>query len=72
MKALKSGEKVPASGTYRVLHSVPHVTEQRELYFEGSRFPECQICPAGVLYRLESPCVPMGVPAMPELARAAC
>jgi len=72
MKALKSGEKVPASGTYRVLHSVPHATEQRELYFEGSRFPECQICVAGVLYRLESPCVPMGVPVMTESAMAAC
>jgi hypothetical protein len=68
MKVLKSGEKVPASGIYRVLHSAPHATEQREMYFEGSRFPECQICAAGVLYRLESPCVPV----MTELAMAAC
>jgi len=72
MKVLKSGEKVPASGIYRVLHSLPHAGEQRELYFEGSSFPECQICPAGVLYRLESPCVPMAVPATAELAIAAC
>ena len=72
MKVFKSGEKVPASGIYRVLHSTPHAAEQRELYFEGSRFPECQICPAGVLYRLESPCVAMGVPSMAELAAAVC
>ena len=72
MKALKSGEKVPASGIYRVLHSMPHATEQRELYFEGSRFPECEICPSGVLYRLDSPCVPIATPAMTELATAVC
>jgi hypothetical protein len=72
MKALKSGEKVPASGIYGVLHSMPHATEQREMYFEGSRFPECEICPAGVLYRLESPCVPIAIPALAALATAAC
>ena len=71
MKVLKSGEKVPASGIYRVLHSVPHAAEQREMYFEGSRFPECQVCPAGALYRLESPCVPIAIPAMTALATAA-
>jgi hypothetical protein len=72
MKALKSGEKVPTSGIYRVLHSTPHAVEQREMYFEGSRFAECQICPAGALYRLESPCVPMGVPLVAELPTAVC
>jgi hypothetical protein len=72
MKALKSGEKVPASGIYRVLHSMPHAAEQREMYFEGSRFAECVICPGGVLYRLESPCVPIAIPAITELATAAC
>src|SRR6185369_4832941 len=30
MKALKSGEKVPTSGIYSVLHSTPHAVEQRE------------------------------------------
>ena len=72
MKALKSGEKVPASGIYRVLHSVPHSTEQREMYFEGSRFPHCEVCLAGVLYRLESPCVPIVMPPVAELATAVC
>ena len=72
MKALKSGEKVPASGIYRVLHSMPHAAEQREMYFEGSCFPGCQICPTGVLYRLESPCVPITVPSMVGLATTAC
>ncbi len=71
MKALKSGEKVPSSGIYRVLHPIPHIPEERELYFEGSRFPECDVCPAGVFFRLESPCVPM-LPRMSELATAIC
>jgi hypothetical protein len=72
MKALKSGEMVPTSGIYRVLHSTPHAEEQREMYFEGSRFPECQICAAGALYRLESPCVPIGVPVAAVLSTAVC
>src|ERR1700682_792268 len=44
------------SGVYEVLHSNPHVPKFRDLYFEGSRFPECGSCRAGVFYRLESPC----------------
>ena len=72
MKALKSGERVPASGVYRVLHSLPHSAMPREMYFEGSRFPECPICPGGVLYRLESPCVPMAMPVLMELTTALC
>jgi hypothetical protein len=72
MKVLKSGEKVPASGIYRVLHSTPHVGEQREMYLEGSRLPDCHICPGGVLYRLESPCVPIAMAPRIELARAFC
>jgi hypothetical protein len=70
MKVLKSGEKVPASGIYRVLHSTPHLADQREMYFEGSRLPVCDLCPGGVLFRLESPCVPLAVPAVVELASA--
>ena len=70
MKVLKSGEKVPASGIYRVLHSTPHLADQREMYFEGSRLPDCELCPGGVLYRLESPYVPLAVPAVVELASA--
>jgi hypothetical protein len=72
MKALKSGEKVPTSGIYRVLHSTPHAVEEREMYFEGSRFPICRMCPAGALYRLESPCVPMGARPLAELSSAVC
>jgi hypothetical protein len=72
MKILKSGEKVPASGVYRILHSTPHSAEQRELYFEGSRFPQCEVCPAGALYRLESLCVPQAMPIVAELASAVC
>lgn len=70
MKVLKSGEKVPASGIYRVLHSTQHLADQREMYFEGSRLPDCELCPGGVIYRLESPCVPLAVPAVVELASA--
>ena len=70
MKVLKSGEKVPTSGIYRVLHSTPHLADQREMYFEGSRLPDCELCPGGVLFRLESPCVPLAVPAAVELASA--
>jgi hypothetical protein len=72
MKALKPEEKVPVSGTYRVLHLLPHPAEQRELYFEGSRFPACKVCAAGVYYRLESPCVPMAVMPKTQLATAVC
>ena len=70
MKVLKSGEKVPASGIYRVVHSTPHLADQRDMYFEGSRLPDCELCPGGVLFRLESPCVPLAVPAGVELASA--
>jgi hypothetical protein len=72
MKFLTCGDKVPASGIYRVSHSLPHVGEQREMYFEGSRFPVCDICAARVYYRLESPCVPMAVAPVIELAQAVC
>jgi hypothetical protein len=72
MKVLKSGEKVPASGIYRALHSTPHVVEQREMYLEGSSLPDCHICPGGVLYRLDSPCVPLAMPPRLGLARAVC
>ena len=72
MKVLKSGDKVPASGIYRVTHSTPHIAEPREMYVEGSRLPKCELCPGGVLYRLESPCVPIAIPAVVELASAFC
>jgi hypothetical protein len=72
MKALKPDEKVPVSGTYRVLHLLPHSAEQRELYFEGSLFPACQVCAAGVRYRLESPFVPMSAVPMTQLAMSVC
>jgi hypothetical protein len=72
MKSFTCGDKVPASGIYRVSHSLPHIGEQREMYFEGSRFPVCDICAAGVYCRLESPCVPMAVAPMTGLAAAVC
>ena len=72
MKVLKAGEKVPASGIYRVLHIAAHSPEHREMYFEGARFPECSTCLAGVAYRLESPCVPMAAPIPARLVTAVC
>jgi hypothetical protein len=72
VKTFKSGELVPASGVYEVLHSSPHALGHREMYFEGSRFPQCGICSAAVLYRLHSPCVPIQVPIQADFAIAAC
>jgi len=72
MKALKCGDKVPVSGVYRVSHLLPHAPEQREMYFEGSCFPACKVCAAGVDYWLESPCVPMTMVPRIDLARAVC
>jgi hypothetical protein len=72
MKVLKPGDKVPASGIYRVAHLLPHITEERDMYFEGSHFPPCRICAEGVHYRLESPCVPMAATAFAQFATASC
>lgn len=72
MKAFKSGEKVPASGIYLTLHANPHAAPGRDMFFEGSRFPECGICHADVVYRLEAPCVTIPVPAMVQLSSVLC
>jgi hypothetical protein len=69
-RTFKPGEIVPTTGVYAVLHSSPLATGTREMYFEGSRFPECGSC-IGVFYRLESPCASKLVPMAPELAFAA-
>lgn len=56
-KTYKSGDAVPTSGIYAVLHSTPHQLIERQVYVEGSRFRSCSTCPFGVLYRLEQPCL---------------
>jgi len=66
-----AGELVPTSGVYAVWHSNPHAIGTREMYFEGSRFPECEGCREGAFYRLESPCASKLTPVVPELAFAA-
>lgn len=71
-KMFQSGDVVPNSGVYQVFHSTPHSMGGREMYFEGSRFPECGSCSAGALYRLESPCVPIQTATSALLAPAAC
>ncbi|MGA3197422.1 MAG: hypothetical protein ABSD39_20695 [Terriglobales bacterium] len=60
----KSGDRVPDSGVYTVLHSTPHKLLDRQIFVEGARFRGCRICPLGVLYRLEEPCVPKVFPLM--------
>ena len=70
-RTFKAGELVPTSGVYALLHSNPHAIGMREMYFEGSRFPECGSCSEGVFYRLESPCASKFAPVVPELAFAA-
>jgi hypothetical protein len=54
----KSGDVVPTSGVYKVLHSTPHMLIERELYVEGSKFRRCKVCPLGLIYRLQEPSVP--------------
>jgi len=54
----KGGDLVPQSGSYTALHSTPHRLLWRVLYVEGHRFQRCKLCPLGVLYRLDEPCVP--------------
>jgi len=61
-RIFQPGDSVPASGVYSVVHSSPHAPVQREMFFEGGRFPTCPNCPAGVAYRLESPCVATRMP----------
>jgi hypothetical protein len=71
-KVFRSGEVVPVSGVYLTLHSTPHALEQRELYVEGSHFPECKGCPGGACYRLLSPCVPIQARSLAAIALGYC
>ena len=71
MKSFKSGEKVPASGIYLTQHVSPHAAPERDLFFEGSRFPECGIC-HDVVYRLEAPCITITGPSMARLSTVLC
>lgn len=68
----KSGDLVPESGIYAVLHSTSHVLIERQMCFEGTHFQPCKICPPGVLYRLKEPCVPTAFPIWPAHGLAAC
>lgn len=49
----RSGDLVPVSGSYAVLHSTPHKLVERSVHIEGDKFEQCRMCPLGVLYRLE-------------------
>ena len=57
LRLFRSGELVPESGLYAVLHSTPHTLIQHATHLEGTRFHECRMCPLGVWYRLEARCV---------------
>ena len=54
----RSGEMVPESGVYAVLHSTPHALIQHVTHIAGTRFHECKLCPLGVWFRLELTYVP--------------
>jgi hypothetical protein len=54
-RLFRSGDLVPESGVYAVLHSTPHAVIQHVSQVEGARFHECRMCPLGVWYRLEAP-----------------
>ncbi|MFY9790263.1 MAG: hypothetical protein WA474_00140 [Candidatus Sulfotelmatobacter sp.] len=69
----RSGELVPASGSYAALHSTPHKLVERSVHIEGDRFEQCGMCPLGVLYRLEQSGVQRPLFVNPQLdAMALC
>ena len=68
----KSGDLVPDSGVYAVLHSTPHRLIDRQIFVQGARFHSCRICPLGVLYRLVEPCVPTIFPVVSVPQPVAC
>ena len=69
----RSGELVPASGSYAALHSTPHKLVERSVHIEGDRFEPCGMCPLGVLYRLEQSGVQRPLFVNPQLdAMALC
>jgi hypothetical protein len=71
-RTFKSGDLVTKSGQYAALHSTPHVLMERALYLEGSQFQGCRMCPWGVWYRLEAPCVPIASTVLAMKRLAAC
>jgi hypothetical protein len=62
LKMYKSGDVVPQSGVYVVLHSTPHMLIDHQIYIEGARFRGCRMCPLGILYRLEEQGIPVSYP----------
>jgi hypothetical protein len=71
-KVHKSGDKIQETGVYSVLHSTPHMLIDHQICFEGRRFHGCRLCPLGVLYRLERPCVPSARPELCAPGLRAC
>jgi hypothetical protein len=67
----RSGDIVPASGSYAALHSTPHKLLERSVHIEGDRFEPCRMCPLGVLYRLEHSGVQRPLLADPQLEAVA-
>jgi hypothetical protein len=55
LNTYKSGDVVPASGSYAALHSTPHRLPEHAVHIEGDKFERCRLCPLGVIYRLEQP-----------------
>ncbi len=44
MEAHKPGDKVPASGVYRVIHDGKHSQDHEVTAVIGERFPPCMTC----------------------------
>lgn len=71
LNTFKSGDVVPASGSYASLHSTPHRLPERSVHVEGDKFEPCKLCPLGVLYRLEQPGMQTPLFASPQMAAMA-
>ena len=62
LKMYKSGDVVPKSGIYVVLHSTPHMLIDHQIYIEGARFKGCRMCPLGSLVPVRGAVYPHVIP----------
>jgi hypothetical protein len=52
LETYKPGEKVPASGIYKVMHDKNHSEEHEVTAVMGEPFPPCNGCGKGVTFKL--------------------
>ena len=48
----RTGETVPRSGIYEIVHSADHGEPQSATLISGELFPDCEFCRQAVSYRL--------------------